>query len=105
MYNRRMLSIVLYFILESKEDCVSSATGSEYTGNRTLTGDRCVPWKSVPYMADVYGPWFPDKSVEEAGFYCRNPDSRQTGPWCVSADTQRHVSCHIPHCGECKLKR
>ena len=89
---------------ESGEICLMSASGSEYVGRGMPTTGSCVPWTSVAYIASLYGPWFPDKTLNQAANYCRNPDNRKTGPWCVSANTQNHITCDIPRCGKQNLR-
>ena len=61
-------------------------TGTEYLGSQSYTasGEQCINWTLTRY---------PD--VE--GNLCRNPDSRESGLFCVTADFKEE-SCHIPFC-------
>ena len=46
---------------------------------------------------------FPDRSLEEASNYCRNPDDSPKGPWCFQATKPtvwRYCDVHIPKCGK-----
>ena len=50
-------------------------------------------------LISAHHAWFPDKTVEAAKNYCRNPsfwsDDR---PWCYTLHTKRFDYCDIPAC-------
>ena len=85
-------------------DCKKSTLGAEYTGNVAITksGKVCQQWTSqTPHRHSKTR--FPDKTIEEAGNKCRNPDFGPEGPWCYTVDPKvRWEYCDVPLCsGKC----
>ncbi|CAH1786992.1 unnamed protein product, partial [Owenia fusiformis] len=89
------------------KECKVTVNGKDYKGkvSQTATGKQCQSWMSqTPHTHYRYtGDQFPDQSVEDAMNYCRNPENKQSGPWCFTTDTKtKWEYCAIPMC-ECKL--
>ncbi|CAG0907618.1 unnamed protein product [Cyprideis torosa] len=108
--------------------CRLTLEGTEYLGRQqtTRSGERCRSWAS---HRGVYTPSattdfedpindhnFPDRSVEKASNYCRNPDKGDTGLWCYvgNRDPFDFDRCDVPLCrgvviithrGECDTGR
>lgn len=65
--------------------CKQSSTGTEYLGKISVTasGYECQAWSSQsPNKHGYTDPnRFPEKNIELAKNYCRNP-SRDSAPWC-----------------------
>ena len=81
-------------------NCKVSSLGLEYKGNahKTYNGDICRSWTERtarhPFM---FLPLFPDKTLEDAENYCRNPDGDVEGPWCYRSIGSRGT-CNVPFC-------
>ena len=74
--------------------------GEFYLGNIsvTATGKKCLPWSpAAKQMPDMR---FPDKDLQSAENYCRNPDRRYEGPWCFVSSYSTAEQCNIPNCRE-----
>ena len=84
-------------------DCRTSSTGREYAGRlaQTVSGLQCQRWDSQsPHPHNLTDPnRFPDASLAEAVNFCRNPDSRDGGPWCFTLDPDTEWEfCDILDC-------
>lgn len=96
-------------------DCKTNRRGLEYKGtiNVTENGKTCLPWNNI--LITLYEQFqdsdFPDKTVNEASNYCRNPINLKLGPWCFTSfysGTNLTIGlCAIPICGvsKCKINR
>lgn len=72
-------------------ECKYTTRGEEYRGtlNHSMYGDVCMSWHILDPDGSIYDvSKFPDRSIDEALNYCRNPDSDVLGPWCMSQDQQ-----------------
>ncbi|XP_060582799.1 plasminogen-like [Ruditapes philippinarum] len=71
------------------EDCYLT-TPWEYTGKRntTVTGMPCHRWDSPEAMIHGYTDlqYFPESTLSEAENFCRNPDSWDYEPWCITTN-------------------
>lgn len=92
-----ILTYGIYLItdLREKSKCVFSSRGRyEYSGtvNVTCSGVTCKPWttdlEGAQYQNEHVNPTdadFPvDGNLKESSNYCRNPDLRSTGDWCLA---------------------
>ncbi|KAK3589344.1 hypothetical protein CHS0354_009985 [Potamilus streckersoni] len=81
------------------DDCVRNS--QTYTGKRncTISGRTCQAWISThPHDHFYNSHHFPDRSVSEAGNYCRDPNGSGT-LWCLTTDRNvRYEPCDIPSC-------
>jgi len=73
------------------------------TQSTTVKGYTCQAWASDtphnPHASAKVDSNYPDGSREAASNYCRNPGSRDGGPWCYTTDpTKRFDYCDIPLC-------
>lgn len=67
-------------------------------GNKTVSrfGKKCLHWKvmaenfKIPHR-------FPDKTVEDAKNFCRNPTNKTFGPWCF-VDINNWEYCDVERC-------
>ena len=78
------------------QNCRFTKSAETYLGTiATTTDDKpCVSWVETWPEAFSHG-----ESPEEAGIYCRNPDSDVNGPWCFTdAETYDWGYCDIPYC-------
>ena len=93
--------------------CKLDRQGMDYQGkiNHTWSGRVCAPWTIKGFGNSVY---FPDKTVDDAFNYCRNPSRITWGPFCYTNDKRILFEfCEIPMCNktsilsypECKLSR
>ena len=86
-------------------DCRNTLEGMEYMGRRsvTLSGLTCQRWDEQtphrhPYK-DVIDKRFPDQNIVDAANFCRNPDGKDTGPWCYTTDPGTEwETCQVPIC-------
>ena len=93
--------------------CMWTQSGTEYSGriDTTCSGMKCVPWSrsfhKFKKLNITLGPYhkygildrFPDRSIEEAANYCRNPTRDECGPWCyTSLSDDSSERCCIPDC-------
>ena len=72
----------------------------------TVSGFMCQRWDSQhPHGHTRNNPtMFPDKTLEEAENFCRNPDNEPDGPWCYTTNLEKRWEyCDIPHC-QCKFR-
>ena len=94
----------------SFSECI--ALGKDYNGRTSSTknGFSCQRWDSQsPHIHGYTFPhYFVDDTVEDAGWFCRNPgaehwDGYESWPWCYTVDTeQRWGFCDVesPLCGK-----
>ena len=87
------------------EDCKETKLGTRFCGQISITrsGKTCQRWDSQhPHKHGRKNPLnFPDKSLEDAGSYCRNPDRESQGPWCYTLDpNSRWEYCEVNKCGK-----
>ena len=84
-------------------ECKQNPLGINYRGNisHTIVGKKCIPWFLTKY--DKSSDKFPDKNVDEAFNYCRNPIGiSKLGPWCynqAAGNLHEPSTCGIPICG------
>lgn len=85
-------------------DCLASSLGEGYMGriNHALDGRACLHWADVYSSAGLKKNDFPDVSIEAAENFCRNPDGRAGGPWCM-VKPDEVGQCSVPYCGELTL--
>lgn len=83
-------------------ECKVDNFGMEYHGKMSYTWDNhtCLPWAlfSMTYSSSQ----FPDNSIDEASNYCRNPNHKTFGPYCIyHCDKQGCLKelCPIKICG------
>ncbi|XP_013407589.2 uncharacterized protein LOC106171691 [Lingula anatina] len=93
---------------EHDSNCPTESTlmgpGATYTGtlNITESGKPCMNWAQqiarrdnmIKFGLDVTD--FPDKSIEDAKNYCRNPNQDPKGPWCITSKRWDIDYCDIP---------
>ncbi|XP_018051270.1 PREDICTED: uncharacterized protein LOC108689142 [Atta colombica] len=92
-------------------ECKISQLGIEYKGfiNITVSGFSCQLWTAAQLLhknKNISDANFPEKSVELAQNYCRNPTRDRRGPWCYTLDsTVIDEGCDIPLCDykECRM--
>ncbi|XP_056022925.1 macrophage mannose receptor 1-like isoform X2 [Ostrea edulis] len=93
---------ILYFLLisgvlamTSYESCYRTKLGRGYHGkiNVTISGRTCQKWGlHTPHHHNFTWLW-----TEEN--YCRNPNDKETGPWCFTTDPNTVLeSCGIAQC-------
>ncbi|CAG0896028.1 unnamed protein product [Darwinula stevensoni] len=73
-------------------ECKLTQKGAEYIGarNRALSGSPCMSWSSTSGANALYAFWkqtFPD-SITASHNYCRNPNGKMGGPWCIVSDAE-----------------
>ncbi|CAH1786988.1 unnamed protein product, partial [Owenia fusiformis] len=91
-------------------DCKMTPLGKMYRGSlsTSVSGYTCQEWdRQIPNPHPVFkNEDFPDRTVKEAGNYCRNPTNEPGGPWCYiddpKADTTSWEYCLLDYC-DCKL--
>ncbi len=90
-----------YFIFHP--ECKVTDVELNYFGSVSMTkeGIECQHWDSQSphphHFTDASR--FPDASISGASNFCRNPDGKPGGPWCVTTDPDVEWSyCHIPLC-------
>ncbi|CAG0885699.1 unnamed protein product [Darwinula stevensoni] len=81
------------FCRDHKEpaECIFTAEGREYSGlkNVTKSGKKCQHWLSQTpneHSTILHLPAFPDPGMDSHHNYCRNPDIRNSGPWCYNGE-------------------
>ena len=88
------------------QECKTTRAGLDYMGteSRTMTGHKCQAWNSQkPHQHEIgcTDKEFPEKDVDLAKNYCRNPDNDTQGPWCYTADLEKKYDyCMIHMCSE-----
>ena len=101
-----MYSISFDYILAGhikKTDCRTTQIAWEYQGElaETIAGHMCQRWDSQsPNAHSITAGQLPEKNLNAAGNYCRNPTRVDTGLWCYLADSVGTGSCYVPLCGE-----
>ena len=86
------------------EFCKTTKQGPEYSGKVSVTafGKTCQSWDSQSphsHTQDEQVGNFPEKSLENAHNYCRNPNGKPNGPWCYTTDpASRWEYCKVPVC-------
>ncbi|CAH1786987.1 unnamed protein product, partial [Owenia fusiformis] len=83
--------------------CKQDYTGNKYEGTKQVTqlGFTCQRWDqqtphSHPYRIPTY---FPDRTMDDASNYCRNPNNDPVGPWCYTTNPAKEKDyCMIPFC-------
>jgi integrin beta 3 len=82
--------------------CKLTDPGTEYVGSVSVTksGKTCQRWSSQsPHSHHMTADMFPDKSIDSAANYCRNPDNEDEGVWCYTTDpNKRWEFCDVPKC-------
>ncbi|XP_074641852.1 uncharacterized protein LOC141899442 isoform X2 [Tubulanus polymorphus] len=75
----------------------------KYTGTKQTTrnGYLCQRWTSQKPNAHIrtLDVMFPDKTVADAGNFCRNPDKSKK-PWCYTVNGPRWDYCEIRYCND-----
>ena len=85
-------------------ECREAENGSDYFGKKstTVSGKTCQHWtQQSPHKHSFKtDDKFLDKTIEDAGNYCRNPDDWQSA-WCYTTDpNKRYEACDIPKCDQ-----
>ena len=70
--------------------------------NMTSNWHPCLDWTefNLPKLqdgGDIYV--FPDRHIQDAGNYCRNPNGRDR-PWCIVSAEGQWEYCNISLCGK-----
>ena len=107
--NIRQLNIFVYLFV-AIEHCRFTTHGREYIGKqfRSEQGDLCKLWKTA--SIEQYGITnldFPEKNFTSAQNFCRNPNGKLNGPWCIIDKTEhKWAYCKIPKCkkGQINMK-
>jgi hypothetical protein len=82
------LSFTVYLLVETASDrCFSTISSYEGKHNETYTGKSCQYWNETsPHNHDKFSDsQFPDRNVEEAQNFCRDPYS-EGYLWCFTTD-------------------
>ncbi|KAK0133293.1 Prothrombin [Merluccius polli] len=96
--------------IQSVRECISGqcsvGLGVNYEGdvNITLSGRECqFWWRNFPHpITREFNSSEPGSNLKDN--FCRNPDGRDSGPWCFTRDpTVQKESCHVPICGEAEF--
>ena len=71
------------------------------TIRHSSSGKPCLPWVfAAEYIGiHIVEDMFPDGSAENARNFCRNPDDRSSGPWCMTG-LGKEETCSVPYCGK-----
>ena len=102
MDSERATSLVK--MLRAGGDCNPTTDGHRYLGHTSVTasGKQCQAWASLSPHTHSYNQngMYPDKTVNDASNYCRNPDSNwDEGLWCYTTDPgTRWERCDVPAC-------
>ena len=101
-----MLYTIIFIIINYIyfTECKATEVESNYFGSVSTTqeGIECQPWDSQSphphHFTDAS--CFPDASLADASYFCRNPlPSREGGPWCFTSSPEVEWSyCHVPLC-------
>ena len=93
--------------------CMWSTAGNEYSGriDRSCSRTKCIPWgRMLPKLRELLNihedddqyhilDIFPDRSLNEASNFCRNPTGDICGPWCFTSMTSfTREACCVPDC-------
>ncbi|KAK0089426.1 hypothetical protein PV325_007379 [Microctonus aethiopoides] len=92
-------------------ECRISGTGAEYGGSRNFSysGRPCLAWNQYHKFGDnrtqiISVEKFPDKSLENARKFCRNPSDDNGGPWCYVENEYYEIIekeyCDVPFCDD-----
>ena len=79
--------------------------GVEYKKFKISNGIKCQRWDSNSPHESKGGATnpdnFPEKNLESAGNYCRNPSPTDSvSPWCYTVDPDKRLEyCSIKRCG------
>ena len=92
------------FLASPDPTCRRTQLGTEYIGNKstTVSGKECLLWSAnltLRHFRDKHL-FFPEVDHSQARNYCRNPDSRASGPWCFTWNSAAEP-CDIHMCGRC----
>ena len=73
----------------------------DYTGKQSVTasGIPCQYWISQKHHPHNFTnpKYFPDPNLISTVNYCRNPDGKESGPWCYTMDPDiEWETCGIP---------
>ena len=76
-------------------NCKTDPRGKTFQGSISTTkgGRTCEQWSRFVLPAFITD--FPDRSWEEVGNKCRNPND-YIGPWCFISGN--FATCDVPHC-------
>ena len=79
--------------------------GADYRGliSPTRRGYTCQRWdtQSPHQHTRNNSAWFPDRTLEEAGNFCRNPYGGGAGVWCYTSDPHtRWDYCNVTQCSD-----
>ncbi|XP_074641425.1 sushi, von Willebrand factor type A, EGF and pentraxin domain-containing protein 1-like [Tubulanus polymorphus] len=89
---------------EAVKQCITNPPrGTEYMGTVSVTrsGFTCQAWASqTPVKHSLtWGPWYPERDVNAAKNYCRNPASVYGRIWCYTLNSEvKRESCDVPVC-------
>ncbi|CAG0901424.1 unnamed protein product [Darwinula stevensoni] len=85
----------------NKTECRWTKEGEEYAGtrNKSLSGELCMTWQESALLERLWHR-FPEDMRSENHNFCRNPDGRETGPYCfVQKILNPQIdACDIPFC-------
>jgi len=85
-------------------NCLASndPKGGKYIGtlSRTEENLECQAWAAqTPHKHGVKKTSIPDKDLNKAKNYCRNPNNGSKSPWCYTMDPKKRIGyCKIPKC-------
>lgn len=90
-------------ITGSGQNCKTSKSGAEYTGNISYTfrGYECQAWyRQTPHKHSIgmFGDEFPDNDIYAVKNYCRNPGNYLQIPWCFTTQPAIIDFCAVPPC-------
>ena len=81
--------------------------GTEYLGSTNIINEErgCMFWDDLRNGAVAYpAENFPDRTLEEASNYCRNPSREGDSPWCYRVGQGSALPCNIEFCGKLRME-
>ncbi|CAG0891594.1 unnamed protein product [Darwinula stevensoni] len=84
----------------NKEECRWTKEGEEYAGTRNKSQELfCAQWPESALLERLWRR-FPEDVRSENHNFCRNPDGRETGPYCFNGEdySGEVETCDIPFC-------
>ena len=97
------ISIFINCYFSEITTCKETEDGKEYKGSlsHTKKGISCQSWDSQNPHKHKYKNEedFPDATLADAHNYCRNPDNKTDGPWCLTMKKKvKWQYCDVPPC-------
>lgn len=88
------------------KDCRIAGTANDFMGqlSTTISGRNCQVWDQA--TLDYFDKFilkdevFPERSVQKAQNYCRDPVLSGGGPWCYTTESNVKDLCHVPDCNK-----